>query len=160
MSITQDDFRSALSRFACGVTIVTTKDASGNLHGLTVSAFASVSLDPPLILICIEKAAGSYHAFHESGLFAVHILSAGQSELSERFASQITKKFEGVDMNPNLDGLPLIAGCVANLECRVRNVCDGGDHSIFIAEVQDIAFHDGDPLVYFRSDYRELGERK
>ena len=86
MPISPDDFRSALSRFASGVTVVTTKDAAGRMHGITVSAFSSVSLEPPLVLICIEKETGSHYAFGESGLFAVNVLSASQAGLSERFA--------------------------------------------------------------------------
>ena len=81
--------RSALSRFASGVTVVTTKDAAGNIYGITVSAFCSVLLDPPLVLICIEKSTGSHFAFQESGIFNVNILSKDQADLSERFASQI-----------------------------------------------------------------------
>jgi flavin reductase (DIM6/NTAB) family NADH-FMN oxidoreductase RutF len=156
MPITQDDFRAALSRFASGVTVVTTKDAAGKLFGITVSAFASVSLDPPLVLICIEKATGSHYAFAESGLFAVNILSSDQTELSERFASQIPDKFGSTEFDLNIDGLPLISGCVANLECRLRTTCDGGDHTIFVGEVENATIHAGDPLLYFRSDYRSI----
>lgn len=159
MPITQDEFRAALSRFASGVTVVTTKDAAGNLYGITVSAFCSVSLDPPLVLICIEKATGSHFAFHESGIFAVNVLSAGQAALSERFASQLPDKFDGLDFNLNLDGLALLSGCLATLECRVKQTFDGGDHSIFIGMVEKAAVHDGDPLVYFIGDYRLIGGR-
>src|SRR5689334_7499490 len=98
MPVTQDEFRNALARFASGVTVVTTKDAAGNFHGITVSAFCSVSLDPPLVLICIEKATGSHYAFEESGLFNVNILSQEQAAVSERFASQMADKFDAVDM--------------------------------------------------------------
>ncbi len=159
MPISPDDFRNTLSRFASGVTVVTTKDAAGNLHGITVSAFSSVSLEPPLVLICIEKATGSHYAFIESKMFVVNILSAEQVTLSERFASQIAGKFDGIDLTHNVDGLPLLSGCLANLECRVVDVCDGGDHTIFVGEVENSAVFDGDPLVYFRSDYGRLGDR-
>jgi flavin reductase (DIM6/NTAB) family NADH-FMN oxidoreductase RutF len=154
MPITQEEFRSALSRFASGVTVVTTKDVTGRLHGITVSAFCSVSLDPPLILVCIEKSAGSHHVFNESGVFVVNILSSGQRELSDRFASQIENRFEGVEMSLNIDGIPVLSNCLANLECRVKYTADGGDHSIFIGEVDKAVVHEGDPLIYFRSEYR------
>jgi flavin reductase (DIM6/NTAB) family NADH-FMN oxidoreductase RutF len=157
MPISEDEFRSALSRFPSGVTVVTTKDASGRFHGITVSAFSSVSLDPPLVLICIERDAYSHQAFLESGVFAVNFLSSSQSELSERFASPLDDKFDEVDFTLGDLGLPLLAGCLVNLECKVRNTGDGGDHTIFIGEVESARVNDGDPLLYFRSDYREIG---
>jgi flavin reductase (DIM6/NTAB) family NADH-FMN oxidoreductase RutF len=156
MPITNDEFRSALSRFASGVTVVTTKDADGRLHGITVSAFSSVSLDPPLILICIERSAGSHHAFQESGVFVVNILSSKQRHLSDRFASQLPERFDGVDMALNIDGIPVLSNCLANLECRVKLTADGGDHSIFIGEVENGSVYEGDPLIYFRGDYRTI----
>ena len=156
MPITNDEFRSALSRFASGVTVVTTRDADGLLHGITVSAFSSVSLDPPLVLVCIERSAGSHHVFQETGQFVVNILSSDQRELSERFASPSSDRFAGVAMTPNIDGIPLLSNCLANLECRVKLTADGGDHSIFIGEVENTSIHEGDPLIYFRSDYRTI----
>ncbi|CAN5599044.1 flavin reductase family protein [soil metagenome] len=158
MPISSDEFRSTLSRFACGVTVVTTKDSSGALFGITVSAFSSVSLDPPLVLICIDRTAASHGPLLESGVFAVNLLNAGHSAISERFASPIEGKFDGVDFTLGEFGLPLLSGCLANLECRVRNTADGGDHTIFIAEVQTAAVADGDPLLYFRGDYRAVGD--
>jgi len=159
MPITSEDFRNAMSRFASGVTVVTTKDAAGYLHGITVSAFSSVSLEPPLVLICIENSAGSLHAFKQSEMFVVNILTRDQVELSERFAAQITDKFAGVDMELNIDGIPIISNCLANIDCRVRNYYDGGDHTIFIGEVEDARTAEGDPIIYFRSDYHWIGKR-
>jgi flavin reductase (DIM6/NTAB) family NADH-FMN oxidoreductase RutF len=156
MPITNDEFRSALSRFASGVTVVTTKDEAGKLHGITVSAFSSVSLDPPLVLVCIERSAGSHQVFQQSGVFVVNILSSEQRDLSERFASQIPERFEGVDMTLNIDGIPVLSNCLANLECRVKLTADGGDHSVFIGEVESSTVREGDPLIYFRGDYRDL----
>ncbi|MEP7212939.1 MAG: flavin reductase family protein [Acidobacteriota bacterium] len=156
MPITNDEFRSALSRFASGVTVITTRDADGTLHGITVSAFSSVSLDPPLVLVCIERSAGSHHVFQETGLFVVNILSSDQLELSERFASPSSDRFAGVGMTLNIDGIPLLSNCLANLECRLKLTADGGDHSIFIGEVENASIHEGDPLIYFRSDYRTI----
>lgn len=159
MSISTDDFRLALSRFASGVTVVTTKDGKGKLYGITVSAFSSVSLSPPLVLICIEKDTGSHYAFIESGIFVVNVLNSEQAQLSERFASQVIDKFADVAMSLNIDGIPVLSDTLATLECRVKQVCDGGDHTIFIAEVESSSVRDGDPLVYFRSDYHHVGGR-
>ena len=156
MPVTSDEFRAALSRFPSGVTVVTTLDCDGRFHGITVSAFCSVSLDPPRVLICVEKTTGSHVALESSKLFVVNILSTGQRELSERFASLIENKFEGVDFETNIDGVPVLLGCLATLECRVTASYDGGDHSIFVGEIDNAAAGDGDPILYFRGDYRAI----
>ena len=157
MPISPDEFRAALSRFASGVTVVTTKDSAGKLYGITVSAFCSVSIEPPLILICIEKVTGSHKALSESGIFVVNILDQTQVELSERFASPIPEKFEDVEISLNIDGLPVLSGCLANLECRTSQSFEGGDHTIFVGEIENVSIGEGDPLLYFRSDYRQIG---
>lgn len=156
MPVTSDEFRAALSRFPSGVTVVTTCDADGRFHGITVSAFCSVSLEPPRVLICVEKTTGSHLALESSKLFVVNILSTGQRDLSERFASLIENKFEGLDFETTIDGLPVLLGCIATLECRVTASYDGGDHSIFVGEVDNAAAGDGDPILYFRGDYRTI----
>lgn len=156
MPVSSDDFRAALSRFASGVTVVTTKDAAGKLHGITVSAFCSVSLDPPLVLVCIEKSAGSHNAINESCVFAVNILSAEQTEISEHFASVLEDKFEGIDLIvSNLD-IPILSKSLVTLECRLTQTLDGGDHSIFLGKVEYLTIRDAEPLVYYRSDYRSI----
>lgn len=156
MPVTSDEFRAALSRFPSGVTVVTTRDADGRFHGITVSAFCSVSLEPPRVLICVEKTTGSHLALESSKLFVVNILSTGQRDLSERFASLIENKFEGLDFETTIDGLPVLLGCIATLECRVTASYDGGDHSIFVGEVDKATAGDGDPILYFRGDYRAI----
>ena len=156
MPIDQIEFRAAMGRFASGVTVVTTKDADNRLHGITVSAFCSVSLVPPLVLICIEKSAGSHAAIIESKAFVVNILSLSQAALSERFAAPLNNKFNDVEFDPGIDGIPVLLGCLANLECRVQNSCDGGDHTIFVAEVENVKIDDREPLVYFHSGYRSI----
>jgi len=156
MPVNSDEFRAALSRFPSGVTVVTTRDAGGRFHGITVSAFCSVSLDPPRVLICVEKTTGSHVALESSKLFVVNILSAGQRDISERFASLIENKFEGLDFETTIDGLPVLLGCIATLECRVSASYDGGDHSIFVGEVDKTTAGDGDPILYFRGDYRAI----
>lgn len=153
MTISSEDFRTTLSRFASGVTVVTTKDSAGKLYGMTVSAFSSVSLDPPLILICIENTAGSIDALTASKMFVVNILSSEQAELSERFASPAADKFGETEHELNIDGIPVIANCLANITCTVIETYEGGDHTIFIARVEKADVNDGDPLIYFRSGY-------
>lgn len=156
MAVTSEEFRAALSRFPSGVTVVTTHDTEGRFYGITVSAFSSLSLEPPRVLICVEKTTGSHAALETSRAFVVNILSDSQRELSERFASQIEDKFEMVEFSEGIDGIPVLSGCIANLECRLTDFYDGGDHSIFVGEVEKAAVHDGDPILYFRSDYRSI----
>lgn len=156
MPVTPDEFRAALSRFPSGITVVTSRSAAGSFHGITVSAFCSVSLDPPLVLVCIEKTTGSHDAIHELGSFVVNILGAGQDPLSERFALTAIDKFEDVALRIGLDGLPVLDDALVSLECRLRNAFDGGDHTIFVGEVEVVSIRDGDPLVYFHGNYRDL----
>lgn len=156
MAIGQDEFRAALGRFASGVTVVTTRDAAGKFHGITVSAFCSVSLEPPLILVCIEKITGSHHAIGESGVFIVNILDRSQYSLSEHFASTVPDKFSRVGHRPGVENIPVLDDALVSLECRVTKTCDGGDHTIYIAEVENAEIKDGSPLVYFHGNYREI----
>lgn len=156
MPVTAEEFRAALSRFPSGVTVVTTRDAGERFHGITVSAFCSLSLEPPRVLICVEKTTGSHEALLGSQAFVVNVLGAGQREVSERFASMIENKFEEIDFETGLDGIPVLLGCIATLECRVTDAHDGGDHSIFVGEIEKAMIQDGDPLLYFRSDYRAI----
>ena len=153
MPATQDQFRAALGRFASGVTVVTTKDAKGELHGITVSAFCSVSLQPPMVLICVEKTAGSHPALEESAIFVVNILREGEAEVSELFASLRPEKFDLVPWKPGIEGVPVLDDALATLECRVKFSYHGGDHSIFVGEVENVTVADGKPLTYFQSQY-------
>ncbi|MEP7148682.1 MAG: flavin reductase family protein [Acidobacteriota bacterium] len=156
MPVNPDDFRSALSRFPSGITVVTSRAATGDLHGITVSAFCSVSLNPPLVLACIEKTTGSHVAITDTGLFIVNILAAGQDEMSERFSLPISDKFEGVRYHAGVSGVPILTDALVMLECRVENTFDGGDHTIFVAAVENVSIKDGEPLVYFHGMYRDL----
>jgi flavin reductase (DIM6/NTAB) family NADH-FMN oxidoreductase RutF len=156
MPVTPDDFRAALSRFPSGITVVTSRGATGDPHGITVSAFSSVSLNPPLILVCIEKTTGSHVAISETGLFVVNILAAGQDEISERFSLPVLDKFESVNHHPGVGNIPVLDDALVNLECRMVNCFDGGDHSIFVGTVETVSIRDGDPLVYFHGNYRDL----
>jgi flavin reductase (DIM6/NTAB) family NADH-FMN oxidoreductase RutF len=159
MPISNDEFRAALSRFPSGVTVVTTKDAAGMLHGITVSAFCSLSLEPPLVLICIEKSAGSHDALTETKAFVVNILSSTQANVSEHFASLMLDKFDGIHFRSGMNEMPVIEGVVASLECSLRQICDGGDHTIFIGLVENATIGEGFPLVYSRSSYWTITDR-
>jgi flavin reductase ActVB len=156
MPVTPDDFRAALSRFPSGITVVTSRSTAGDLHGITVSAFCSVSLDPPLVLVCIEKTTGSHHTIMETAVFVVNILAAGQDEISERFALPFSDKFDGVNFKEGIGGAPVLASALVTLECRLTSAFDGGDHTIFVGEVENASIKDGEPLVYFHGSYRDL----
>ena len=156
MPINKDEFRAALSRFASGVTVVTTKDADGNLHGLTVSAFCSVSLEPPLILICIDKHTASHNAFQQSNHFVVNVLHEEQIHHSNQFAAPIADKFDGISYRLGIEGIPVLADALVNLECRLVNTHDNGDHTIFIGQIEKSHVADGKPLVYFHGNYRAI----
>jgi len=153
MPVSSDDFRAALGRFASGVTVVTTKDALGELHGITVSAFCSVSLQPPMVLICIEKTAGSHPALEESNVFIVNLLREGEAGISELFASVRPDKFAQVKFKPGIEGVPVLDDALATLECRVKFSYHGGDHSIFVGDVEKVTIDEGKPLLYFRGEY-------
>lgn len=156
MPVDPNEFRHALSRFASGVTVATTKGSDGRPHGLTVSAFCSVSLVPPLVLICIERNAPSHDAFVEAGAFVVNILHETQMEISQQFATPAIDKFDRLSSHPGIDDIPVLDDSLANLECRLRYHHDGGDHSIFVGEVETITVSDGVPLIYFQGQYNGL----
>lgn len=155
MPIDEAQFKAAMSHFASGVTIVTTEHA-GTDYGMTVASFASLSLHPPLVLICIEKNVKSHDAIAGAGKFGVSILAHAQQAISGRFASRIDDRFAGVAVRRGELGIPLIEGAICTLECRLYAQLPGGDHTIFVGEVSDARMNDGAPLVYYRSGYREL----
>lgn len=141
-------FRNALGQFATGVTIVTARGASGECVGATVSSFNSVSLDPPMVLWSLDKRAYSRAAFESSTHFAVHVLTLEQRELAERFAKRGIDKFETLQCRPGLGEVPLLAGCAACFECVTRHKYDGGDHVIFVGEVERFEHLAGSPLLF------------
>jgi len=147
-------FRSAMARFASGVTIVTTLDGDGDLWGFTASAFSSLSLDPPLILVCLDKRAESHTAFDHADRFAVSILAEGQSEVALRFATRGADKFGGLDViNGPATGLPLIPGAMAHLECQMYERLPGGDHTILLGEVLHAQTEDKQPLLHYNRQF-------
>jgi len=151
-----DDFRHVLGHFPSGVTIVTTSDGQGKPTGLTVSAFASVSLEPPLILVCVDHKSQTYPALLESRRFAVNVLNVDQQAVSRRFASQRLDKFDGVPFTRGHLGLPLIDGALVHVECVTVSTYEGGDHTIFLGQVEHAAVGKGEPLLYFRGRYDRL----
>ena len=155
MPIDDARFKEAMSHFASGVTIVTTEH-DGTQYGMTVASFASLSLHPPLVMVCVAQKAKSHDAIHEAGLFGVSILEQSQADVSGRFASKADDKFAGITTRRGEHGMPLIDGAICTLECRVHSELSGGDHTIFVGEVLDSSTSDGAPLVYYRSSYREI----
>jgi flavin reductase (DIM6/NTAB) family NADH-FMN oxidoreductase RutF len=157
MAVSSDEYRQALSRWASGVTIVTARHGE-RIHGMTVSAFTAVSLDPPLVLICAERSSHTLPVIAEGGVFAVNVLSRDQSELSSRFASKKYewRRFDGLEMETGATGAPLLRGVVANIDCRVVAAHTHGDHIVYIGSVEEVRHFDREPLVYFRGAYGSL----
>jgi 3-hydroxy-9,10-secoandrosta-1,3,5(10)-triene-9,17-dione monooxygenase reductase component len=147
------EFRKVLGTFTTGVTIVTTRGLDGQPVGITVNSFNSVSLQPPLVLWSISKTAHSLAAFERCSHWAVHILSASQEELSTRFARKGAQKFHGVELDTGRDGIPLLKGCTATLQCKNSLRHDGGDHVIFVGEVAEFEHQPITPLVYQLGKY-------
>ena len=156
MPIDPDTFRAVLGRFASGVTVVTSRDAEGRDHGMTVSAFCSVSLDPPLVLACIGHEASMHGLVLREDRFAVSILAAGQEALARRFADQRSDRFDGVGYTRGRLGVALIDDALAHLECTVVDRREAGDHTIVIGRVDAAACDQGRPLVYYRGGYTQL----
>ena len=155
MAFDRNELRRVMGHFATGVTIVTTHDGAGRCYGLTANAVCSLSLDPPLVLVCVDKRAESHPAFERSRSFVVNILGSDQEELSRRFAVSGGEKFTGLTCRNAACGAPILEGALAWVECRVVAVHEGGDHTIYVGEVDDAGAGDGHPLLFFRGrDHR------
>lgn len=146
-------FRAALGAFATGVTVITTVGRNGKLIGLTANSFNSVSLDPPLVLWSLAKKAYSLQDFVAARHWAVHVLSAEQEALSNRFARAAEDKFAGVDLEFSPEGIPLLCDCAARFECSRAFQYEGGDHLIFVGEVLRFQKNDLPPLVFHGGSY-------
>ncbi|MBI3896650.1 MAG: flavin reductase family protein [Acidobacteria bacterium] len=157
MSVSKDKFRKVLGHFATGVTVVTTRQRSGAPWGFTVNSFTSVSLSPPLILVCVDHNSESSRAMKESEYFAVNFLAADQEEISRRFATKSADRFRDLTYSEGVHGSPLIAGCLGFVECRKVASHSHGDHSIIIGEVLEAEVHGGYPLLFYGSAYARLG---
>lgn len=158
MTFDSPAFRRALGCFATGVTVVTARDAAGRNRGITINSFSSVSLEPPLILFCLDKATPSFASYCEARRFVVNVLRADQHALSVRFATAATDKWNGVPYDLWPGDLPVLRGCLASLACRREALYEGGDHVIVVGQVERLeAAEEGDPLIYFQSNYRSVG---
>ena len=146
--IDQSAFRDALGTFVTGVTIVTTYDGEGRPTGLTANSFNSVSLDPPMVLWSLSLGSRNLPVFRTAKAWAVHVLAADQQDLSNRFASRGSDKFEGLDCGSGPEGAPRIENCAARFGCTAKFEYEGGDHAIFLGEVVDFERTPAEPLIY------------
>jgi flavin reductase (DIM6/NTAB) family NADH-FMN oxidoreductase RutF len=160
MGITQAEFRKALGSFATGVTVITV-DHEGEVHGMTANAFTSVSLDPLLVLVCVGHDARTHAHLHARKRFGVNVLAENQQAVSEYYADPSPDhrhaERAGACFDRTQHGTPVLHGALAYLECRLHTAQNAGDHTIFIAEVEDVVVRAGDPLLYFRGEYRKIG---
>ena len=157
MTIDPDAFRSVLGRFASGITVVTTRDAGQRDVGMTVSAFCSVSLEPPLVQICVDREASLFVALVGSTRYGVSILAAEQEALSRRFATaESTRRFDGIGYRRGESGVLLLDDALAHLECRIVASHEAGDHTIFVGEVESATASSTRPLLYYRGGYAQL----
>ncbi len=156
------EFRKAMGCFATGVTIVTV-DLEGEVHGMTANAFASVSLDPPLVLVCVDHSTRTHTHLHTKKRFGINVLCDDQRAISEYYArAERTHEKAAAEAGARFDrakhGTPMLHGALAYLECRLDSAQVAGDHTIFIAQVEDVVVREGEPLLFFRGKYREAGE--
>ncbi len=153
-SLDPAQFREAMARFASGVTVVTTRGSSQKPVGFTASAFASLSLAPPLVAVCLDRRADSFPVFRDASHMAISMLARGQDDIARRFATRGADKFGGgPTIEGEVTGLPLVPGAIAHLECRMHAQLDGGDHIILVGEVLRASSVDAEPLVHFRRNY-------
>jgi flavin reductase len=162
MPLSPTEFRKAMGCFATGVTIITL-DMDGEVHGMTANAFASVSLDPPLVLVCVDHSARTHAHLHAKKRFGVNILAESQRVISEYYARPVhmhghAEEEAGARFERTAQGTPILCGALTYLECRLQSAEEAGDHTIFIAEVEDVVVREGEPLLFFRGKYRKIGD--
>jgi flavin reductase len=162
MTLNTAEFRKAMGAFATGVTIITV-DLDGEVHGMTANAFTSVSLDPMLVLVCVDHSTRTHAHLHAKKRFGINVLGEDQQAISEYYARpERTHEHAEVEAGARFDrtshGTPMLHGALAYLECRLESSQEAGDHTIFIAEVEDVVLGEGDPLLFFRGKYRMVGE--
>lgn len=154
--IDPDEFRSILGRFASGVTVVTSVDKDGKDEGMTVSAFCSLSLEPPLVLCCVDRAASMYDSLAGARGFIVNILSESQEAMARRFSGPDPNRFDGVGYTRGVSGAAILDEVLGYLECRRIGAHRGGDHCIYVGEVEVASSTEGRPLLYYRGGYAQL----
>jgi len=158
--LSSSEFRKALGHFSTGVTVVTVEREPGKIHGMTANSFTSVSLDPMLILVCVDHRAKMLPLLEKKKHFGVSVLKHTQQAISEYFAkrehSSEAEQRLGIHFRSTPGGAPVIDGTLLQMGCRVLASHVAGDHSIFVGEVQDAEMHEGEPLLYFRGEYRKI----
>jgi flavin reductase (DIM6/NTAB) family NADH-FMN oxidoreductase RutF len=162
MTLSSLEFRKAMGCFGTGVTIITV-DLDGEVHGMTANAFASVSLDPMLVLVCVDHTTRTHAHLHTKKRFGINVLCEDQRAISEYYArperSHESAETEvGARFDRTRHGTPVLHGALAYFECRLHSAELAGDHTVFIAEVEDVVVRQGDPLLFFRGKYRKIGE--
>jgi flavin reductase (DIM6/NTAB) family NADH-FMN oxidoreductase RutF len=150
-------FRQLLGRFATGVTVLTTRDPAGRPVGMTASSVASVSLEPPLVLVSVDQKNDMYPALRAARRFVLNVLAAGQEAVSRRFAEDHPNRFDGIGYRETDHGIPVLEGVLASIECEKQSEAPGGDHTVFFGLVTGGAVSDRRPLLYYRGGYVGLG---
>ena len=174
MPLNPSEFRKAMGCFATGVTVITVDlegdghgevhgKVQGEVHGMTANAFASVSLDPFLVLVCVDHNTRTRAHLHARKRFGINVLGEHQRAISEYYARperthERAEAEAGARFDRTQHGTPMLHGSLAFLECRLHSAQDAGDHTIFIAEVEDVVVREGEPLLFFRGKYRKVGE--
>jgi len=163
MTLNPAEFRKAMGCFATGVTIITV-DLDREVHGMTANAFSSVSLNPLLVLVCVDRRTSTHAHLHAKKRFGINVLGMDQRKISEYYASparthERAEAEAGARFDRTAHGTPVLHGALAYLECRLYSAEEAGDHTIFIAEVEEVVVRDGEPLLFFRGKYRKVGEQ-
>lgn len=158
-TIEAQDFRRAMGSFASGVNVITVRDAAGEPHGMTATAFCSVSMEPPLVLICVNRDTRTYDLIVESGRFGVSMLSGGSTEVSNHCARPGADKRLPEDwlVDDDPSRTPVLASALVHADCSIHEQQEAGTHAVFIGQVEHVHFgEDADPLLYFKGSYRKL----
>jgi flavin reductase (DIM6/NTAB) family NADH-FMN oxidoreductase RutF len=164
MLVPPTDFRAALGAFATGVCVVATRGEDGHPVGVTVNSFSSVSLDPPLVLFCLDRKGSALPRFEAAGAWAIHVLGEGQQDLARRFARRrqeatLADPWADIAWHEDQNGLAVFPGSLARLACVAERIADGGDHAIMIGRVTRLDWQaEGRPLLYFRGRYEQVAE--
>ncbi|MFN3652821.1 MAG: flavin reductase family protein [Armatimonadota bacterium] len=161
MAVEPQQFKEMLRHWASGITVVTVRDEDGHVHGMTASSFTSVSLQPPLVLLCINRGSRTHHLLAERRAFGVHLLSEGMEELSNRCAGLRGEPAHRLDDLPHQStptGAPILEGALAWMDCTLWAQYDGGDHTIYIGEIQAGGTREGAPLLWYNRGYRHLAD--
>lgn len=157
MAVESSEFRRILGHWTTGVAVIATTSPAGEPRGLTANAVASVSLEPPLVLACVERDADTHDTIREAGIFAISVLAQDDERTARRFAGNDTAdKFRGIAWHAQTTGAPVLEAALAWVDCRVHEVLDGGDHTIFVGLVVDGDAREGEPLAYYRGGYSRL----